>query len=133
MGHIPKVSFETSTKIYLHEPNFTKGDFALVNRCIKSTFVSAKRGEFVKEIENKIRKITKSNHVVAVNSGTSALHISLILSGANEKTEIITQPLTFVATCTIAYATPNQFLLMFQKRLWDVSQSLNNFLKLYLY
>ena len=91
--------------------------------------MSAKRGEFVKEIENKIRKITKSNHVVAVNSGTSALHISLILSGANEKTEIITQPLTFVATCNaIAYCNSKPiFVDVSKETLGMCPKSLNNF------
>jgi dTDP-4-amino-4,6-dideoxygalactose transaminase len=37
-------------------------------------------------------------HAVGVNSGTSALHIALILAGATAGTEVITTPLTFVAT-----------------------------------
>jgi dTDP-4-amino-4,6-dideoxygalactose transaminase len=37
-------------------------------------------------------------HAVGVNSGTSALHLALIVAGATVDTEVITTPLTFVAT-----------------------------------
>jgi dTDP-4-amino-4,6-dideoxygalactose transaminase len=37
-------------------------------------------------------------HAVGVNSGTSALHLALIVAGATVGTEVITTPLTFVAT-----------------------------------
>jgi len=42
---------------------------------------------------------TGSKYAIATVNGTSALHIALLLSGVKENTEVITQPLTFVATC----------------------------------
>ena len=39
------------------------------------------------------------SYAIATSNGTSALHIALILSGVNPGDEVITQPLTFVATC----------------------------------
>jgi dTDP-4-amino-4,6-dideoxygalactose transaminase len=37
-------------------------------------------------------------HIIGVNSGTSALHLALIVAGATAGTEVITTPLTFVAS-----------------------------------
>ena len=45
-----------------------------------------------------ISKVTGAKYSVATINGTSALHAALLVAGANNETEIITQPLTFVAT-----------------------------------
>ena len=59
----------------LHEPKFEKNDVDLVTKCIKSSYVSSV-GDYVCEFEELIKKETGSPYVVAVNSGTSALHSS---------------------------------------------------------
>jgi perosamine synthetase len=56
-------------------------------------------GKFVDKFEEKIAEYTGSKYAIATTNGTSALHISLLLSGVKEGDEIITQPLTFIATC----------------------------------
>ncbi|EDP73501.1 LegC family aminotransferase, partial [Hydrogenivirga sp. 128-5-R1-1] len=65
---------------------------------IRSTFVSSV-GEYVNEFERKIAKYTGAKFAVATVNGTSALHTALLLSGVKEGDEVITQLLTFVATC----------------------------------
>lgn len=82
----------------LHEPVFVGNERKYVNRCIESTFVSS-IGEFVNKVEEKICEITGSKYAIATVNGTSALHIALMLAGVRKNTEVITQPLTFVATC----------------------------------
>ena len=57
---------------------------------MRSTFVSTV-GKHVNHLENELKKILKSKYVLCLNSGTSALHISLKLLGANERTEIMMQ------------------------------------------
>lgn len=90
-------------QIPLHEPRFAGNERQYILDCIDSTFVSSV-GEYVNRFEAMIREITGASHAIAITNGTLALHISLILAGVGEGDEVITQPLTFVATCNaIAY------------------------------
>ena len=94
--------------IPLHEPRFIGNEKKYLNDCIDSTFVSS-TGKFVDEFEEKIAKYTGAKYAVATSNGTSALHIALLLANVAKNDEVITQPLTFVATCNaISYcnATP---------------------------
>ena len=84
--------------IPLHAPRFLGNEKKYLNECIETTFVSTV-GNFVNDFENKIAKYTGSKFAIATTNGTSALHISLILAGLNKDSEVLTQPLTFVATC----------------------------------
>ena len=56
-------------------------------------------GKFVDDFEEKIAKYIGTKYAVATSNGTSALHISLILADVDKDSEVISQPLTFVATC----------------------------------
>ena len=97
--------------IPLHEPRFLGNEKTYVNECIKTTFVSTV-GKFVSAFEEKIAKYTGSKFAIATNNGTSALHVSLILAGLDKDSEVITQPLTFVATCNaISYCNANPIFI----------------------
>ncbi len=93
-----KSTYNTNKFIPLHEPRFLGNEKKYVNQCIDSTFVSSV-GKFVDSFENKIAKYTGSNYAIATSNGTSALHISLLVANVNQSDEVLTQPLTFVATC----------------------------------
>ncbi len=97
--------------IPLHEPIFLGNEKKYVNECIESTFVSTV-GKFVNEFEKKIAKYTGSKFAIATTNGTSALHVSLILAGLDRDSEVITQPLTFVATCNaISYCNASPIFI----------------------
>lgn len=89
--------YSKSEFVPLHEPRFSKNDINTVSECIKSSYVSS-IGEYVELLENKISKIACSDYAVATSSGTSALHIALLVAGVVRNDEVITQPLSFVAT-----------------------------------
>ena len=72
-------------------------DKKYVNDCIKSTFVSTV-GKYVNLFENEIKRITRSRYVIAVNSGTSALHIALVALNINKDHEILVPSATYVST-----------------------------------
>jgi len=55
-------------------------------------------GPRVAEFEKAFAALTGARHCVAVNSGTSALHLALIAAGVKPGDEVITVPMTFVAT-----------------------------------
>lgn len=82
----------------LHRPVFGGNEKRYLGECIDSNFVSS-AGARVGEFEERIAGYVGASHAVAVVNGTSALHIALKLAGATVGTEVITQALTFVATC----------------------------------
>ncbi len=90
--------YKTKNYIPLHEPRFVGNEKKYLNECIDSTFVSSV-GKFVDEFEEKIAEYTGIKYAVATSNGTSALHIALLLANVSSNDEVITQPLTFVATC----------------------------------
>ena len=100
--------YKTKEFIPLHEPRFIGNEKKYLNECIDSTFVSSV-GKFVDEFEQKIADFTGAKYAVATTNGTSALHVSLLLADVQNGDEVVTQPLTFIATCNaISYcnATP---------------------------
>lgn len=89
--------------IPLHEPYFGGNEKKYLNECIDSTFVSSV-GRFVDSFERKIEEYTGAKRAVVIVNGTEALHFALKLAGVQSGDEVITQPLTFVATAnTITY------------------------------
>jgi len=89
--------FETDDFIPLHAPLFSELDREYVKDAIDSTFVSS-AGEYVSRFEREIAQYVGVRKAVATVNGTSALQVALQLAGVEADTEVITQPLTFVAT-----------------------------------
>ena len=115
--------------IPLHNPLFIGNEKQYINECIDSTYVSSV-GKFVDKFEEKIAEYTGSKYAVATTNGTSALHIALLLSDVIEDDEVITQPLTFIATCNaISYCGANPIFIDVDKETMGLSpDSLNSFL-----
>jgi perosamine synthetase len=90
--------YNTDGFIPLHEPRFIGNEKNYVNECLDSTFVSSV-GKFVDQFEAEVAKYTGSKYAIATVNGTAALHIGLLMAGVSKDDEVITQPLTFVATC----------------------------------
>ena len=90
--------YQTKEFIPLHEPRFVGNEKKYVNDCIDSTFVSSV-GKYVDSFEEQFADKVGSKYAIATVNGTSALHISLILAGVEQDDEVITQALTFIATC----------------------------------
>lgn len=61
-------------------------------------------GKMVKEFEGKVARLLKVKHVVAVNSGTAALHSALLALGIKPGDEVIVPSFTFVATANVVLA-----------------------------
>src|SRR6266446_2886366 len=55
-------------------------------------------GSSVAAFEQNFAAYCRTSHAVAVNSGTSALHLALLAAGVGPGDEVITVPFTFVAT-----------------------------------
>ena len=91
-------AYKTQEFLPLHEPVFFGNEKKYLNECIDSTFVSSV-GKFVDQFENMVAEYTGAKYAIATVNGTAALHIALKLVGTDEHCEVITQPLTFIATC----------------------------------
>lgn len=90
--------YQTDAFIPLHEPRFVGNEKRYLNDVIDSTFVSSV-GPYVSEFETKIAEYCGTRHAVATVNGTAALHIALLLAGVKPGEEVLTQAVTFVATC----------------------------------
>jgi aminotransferase in exopolysaccharide biosynthesis len=84
--------------ISLHEPVFSGREKEYVNEAIDSTYVSS-IGKFVTRFELDLAAYTGSQQAVATVNGTAALHVALVACGVGVGDLVITQSLTFVATC----------------------------------
>ena len=122
--------YKTTGFILLHEPRFMGNEKKYLNECIDSTFVSSV-GKFVDEFEEKIADYVGANFAVATSNGTSALHIALLLANVTENDEVISQPLTFVATCNaISYCGASPIFIDVDKDTMGLSPSaLHDFLE----
>lgn len=103
VGFIRQTFNEPSAFIPLHEPRFIGNEKKYLNECIDSTFVSSV-GKFVDRFEEMTAAYTGAKRAVVCVNGTEALHMALLLTGVQRDEEVITQPLTFIATANaIAY------------------------------
>lgn len=90
--------YHTDDFIPLSVPVFTGNEKKYLNECIDTTFVSSV-GKFVDRFETDMAFYTKSAKAVVCVSGTNALHLAMILTGIERDDEVLTQALTFIATC----------------------------------
>ena len=125
-----KETFDTDKFIPLHEPRFIGNEKEYLNDCIDSTFVSSV-GKYVDNFEKKFAETVGSKYAIATVNGTAALHISLILADVKKDDEVITQALTFIATCNaISYIGAKPIFVDVDLDTMGLSPvSLENFLK----
>ena len=90
--------------IPLHRPVFEGNERQYLIDCIDSNFVSSV-GANVTEFEVKVADFVGCKHAIATVNGTAALHVAIELAGVSAGDEVISQALTFIATCSaISYA-----------------------------
>lgn len=82
----------------LSVPKFIGNEKKYLEECIDTTYVSSV-GKFVDRFEEEIARYTGCKRAVVCVSGTNALHMSLMLADVKRDDEVLTQALTFVATC----------------------------------
>jgi len=116
--------------VTLHRPVFEGNEKQYLIDCIDSNFVSSV-GARVTEFEQQIAAFTGVKYAVATVNGTAALHVALQLVGVERGDEVITQALSFIATCnalSYAGATP-VFVDVDRETLGMSAQALKNFLE----
>jgi aminotransferase in exopolysaccharide biosynthesis len=106
-----KAKFYNTEFVPLHSPLFVGNEKKYINDAIDSTYVSSV-GAYVDKFEEMIKTYTGSKYAIATVNGTSALHVSLILSGVKKNDLVLTQPFTFISTCNaISYTGAEPYFL----------------------
>lgn len=95
-------TYQTTEFIPLHAPTFSGNEKEYVNNTLDSTFVSSV-GKYVDQFEQQIETYTGTAKAIATVNGTAALHTALYMAGVRSGDLVITQALTFVATCNALY------------------------------
>lgn len=90
--------YQTDEFVPLHTPLFIGNEKKYMNECIDTTFVSSV-GKFVDRFEEMVAAYTGAKKAVVCVSGTNALHMAMMLVGVQRDDEVLTQALTFIATC----------------------------------
>lgn len=90
--------YGTNEFVPLHVPFFSGNEKKYLNECIDTTFVSSV-GKFVDKFEESVSNYTGAKKAVVCVNGTNALHMAMMLVGVERNDEVITQALTFIATC----------------------------------
>jgi len=90
---VPKI------KIPLYQPVFDKEEEKAVIKVIRSKKLS--RGPEIEQFEKDFAKFVCKKYAIAVNSGTSGLHLAVKALGWEEGDEVITTPYSFVASSNV--------------------------------
>jgi aminotransferase in exopolysaccharide biosynthesis len=125
-----KTQFPDQDFIPLHAPVFRGNEKKYLLDTIDSTFVSSV-GAYVNQFEELMCKITGSSYAIAMVNGTNALHMALLLADVEKDDEVLSQSLTFIATCNaISYIGAKPVFIDIDRDTLGMSpESLSDFLK----
>lgn len=125
-----KETYQSEEFIPLHIPRFQGNEKKYIMDCIDTSFVSSV-GEYVNKFEGSVAKFTGAKYAIATVNGTAALHIALLLADVKRNDEVISQPLTFIATANaISYIGAKPVFVDVDKDTLGLSpEKLEHFLK----
>lgn len=108
------------TKIWLSSPHMGDKEQRYIKDAFDSNWI-APLGPHVNAFEQELGKVTGSPHVLALSSGTAALHLALIISGVEAGDEVICQSITFSATANpIVYLKASPVFIGSESDTWNM-------------
>ena len=96
---MPELSSRRSTFLSFQPPAITDDEVAAVAETLRSGWLTT--GPRTAELEARMREFLEAKHVLAVSSGTAALHLSLVALGVGPGDEVITSSITWPATANV--------------------------------
>jgi len=116
--------------IPLSVPEIRGNEWKYVKECLDTGWVSSV-GDYVNRFERMIAETVGTHSAVATSSGTSALHIALLVSGVQPDDEVLVSTLTFIAPVNaIRYVGAWPVLMDAEPQFWQIdAQKVSNFLK----
>lgn len=117
-------SSSMSQLLPLSFPVFDGNENLYIQQVLSSGYL-ATSGSFIGKFESKLNKKLKSHQVVALNSGTSALHLSLVLLGVGFGDEVICQSFTFCASANpVVYLGATPIFVDSEEESWNINPEL---------
>ncbi|MDX2301941.1 MAG: aminotransferase class I/II-fold pyridoxal phosphate-dependent enzyme [Microscillaceae bacterium] len=110
-----------NARIYLSPPHLSHQEMAYIQSALDNNWV-APVGENIDLFERKVAEFTGSKYALALNSGTSAIHLALNLLHVSEGDEVICPTFSFVATANpILYQKATPVFIDSEKDTWNIS------------
>lgn len=110
--------------VLLSGPNMGGNELKYVTKCIETGWVSSV-GAFVNKFEAMTTEFTGAEFAVATSSGTTALHICLLLAGVKQNDLVVVPNITFIASCNaIKYTGANPLLMDIEEGNWQMDLNL---------
>jgi dTDP-4-amino-4,6-dideoxygalactose transaminase len=115
---------ENSSKIWLSSPHIGANEHQYVNEAFATNWI-APLGPHVNAFEQGLQEQTQTKHAAALSSGTSAIHLALILLGVNAEDTVFCQSITFSASANpIAYQGAIPVFIDSEKDTWNMDPTL---------
>jgi len=89
----------TNNKVFLSPPHMSGKELEYIKEVFDSNYI-APLGKFVDKFEESIQNYTKAKNVLALNSGTSAIHLALRVLGVEYGDEVLVSSFTFIGSVT---------------------------------
>lgn len=112
------------SKIWLSSPHIGSNELSYVNDAFVTNWI-APLGPNVNAFEQSLQAQTQTKHAAALSSGTSAIHLALILLGVKSGDTVFCQSITFSASANpIAYQGATPVFIDSEKDTWNMDPSL---------
>jgi dTDP-4-amino-4,6-dideoxygalactose transaminase len=113
-----------NSKIWLSSPHMGVNELKYVNEAFETNWI-APLGPHVNAFENGLQAQTQTKHAAALSSGTSAIHLALILLGVKSGDTVFCQSITFSASANpIVYQGAIPVFIDSEKDTWNMDPSL---------
>ena len=108
------------SKIWLSSPHIGNNELGYVNEAFTTNWI-APLGPHVNAFEEGLQNLTQTKHAAALSSGTSAIHLALILLGVKSGDIVFCQSITFSASANpIAYQGATPVFIDSEKDTWNM-------------
>src|SRR5438093_10465951 len=94
-----KLSSKRETLLGFQPPAIGEEEIAAVTETLRSGWLTT--GPRAAELERRMAEYLEAEHVLALASGTAALHLALVALGVGPGDEVITSPITWPATANV--------------------------------
>ena len=109
------------SKIWLSSPHIGNNELGYVNEAFTTNWI-APLGPHVNSFEEGLQNLTQTKHAAALSSGTSAIHLALILLGVKSGDIVFCQSITFSASANpIAYQGAIPVFIDVKKDSWCIT------------